>query len=263
MILSFQKACAGAHVEHLTSVVDFWRTVEPRHLAAHNMTAFYAFRMVMNKDRRVVLQTKEFMHHDGWSPDPNFAPAMLRDISVIASIPAFANVVPNVLDTAVLSRIIEGNQARLALPRSTQRFPREGSALAWWRGYLAGECARVQRACEDCVRIRTKLSKIVISQLNKNATAEQKAAKNTKTQERHLLETELSEHTCADRASGRLSVAITPGSILHRLTTSLTEPSNHRAQPAEVYTCSSCGIWRVDIDSPTHYTCCMSLLSLF
>ncbi len=242
MISSFKKACAGARVEHLTSVVDFWRTVEPRHLPSHNMTAFYAFRMCMNQEGRVVLQTKEFMHHTCWSPDPSFAPAMLRDVPAVASTPAFQYVVPNVLDVAALSRAIDGNSVRLGLLRSVTRFPQEqpGEALSWWRSYLDGELGRVKVTCADCVRIRTRLSKIVISQLSKNATAAQKALKGAQTQERKSLEAELSGHDCVDRLSGRLSVTITPGSVLHRINISLTEPLKPRTQVTQVLFIITC-----------------------
>ncbi len=235
LIASFRRAYANVHVEVLDKVVNMWRTIESRSIPNHNMTLFYSFQIRRNADGRVVLRTKDFMHHDVWHPvgktatDVSFAPPMLSDPRSSAQVPDLHYVVSNVLDVSGLSAMVEAHVERLSLTRSAVIFPNEvaGDALTWWRNYLQTERARIAAACPQCVAIRTELRTIVISQQNKCSQAEKKV-NCEKSKRRDELQTQLQAHECRDRSNGSLSVSPEQPSLLFRLLASLRAGPVHR-----------------------------------
>ena len=57
---SLRRAVRGTHVEHIESVVDFWRTAEPRHLR-YELSKSFAFQIRKNHVGIVCFRTKDAM----------------------------------------------------------------------------------------------------------------------------------------------------------------------------------------------------------
>ena len=237
LVASIKSSYSGVHVEHVETVVDFWRFIEPRSIE-HQLSQKYSFEIQKNEVGLVVFRYKnaELWFPIGRTPnDLQFARPLLGSIECQKEL-KFSFVVPGVLPVSSLRSAINAQQDRISLLRSPLHFPEErvGDAYRWWTSFLNEQEQRANDMCVECHDIRLELSGIVISR--KVRSEEQKAANKAKAQRKNELLLRLSSHACPDRDAGVLTEPGDHSSILTAIVNHVTvsPPASLPSDPDEL-----------------------------
>ena len=234
---SIASSYEGVKVVWMRTVVSYWQTIAARWNTSISLSRSFSFELSL-RGGRSVLRTKDAMAHEEWLPmgGLQFAtPVLLPKVPAAEPINLLF-VVPAVHPVNTLRAVIEADEQRLRLQRSTVKFALEpeGACYEWWLCFLDTESTRAEAMCPVCRTSRVELAGIIISQ-QKSKSEEIKQANRTKAARRETLLQELDTHVCPDRNQGKLTVPLNHSRTLTALaaTTMPLAPLDQECSGAE------------------------------